>query len=186
MVTEFRGFFTNLQILKPSRKKQRPGDLFVARPADRTYVFGRVIRADALWTLRDPEYRGDDARTNLVYVYDYAVTGDEVPHVPGGGVLTRESLLTPPFFLDRLWWSRGYFQTIANVPLGADDVMLQHCFYDLGRQPDRWFDEYNNQVPEPTGPVHDLALPSIGMIDRWISGGLGIDPVGDSYYEQQS
>jgi hypothetical protein len=142
------------------------------------YLFGRVVRSDALWTLRDPEYRDDDARANLAYVYDHV---SAEPDLPDKAVLSRDSLLVPPFFVDRLWWSRGYFQTITNLPLTDDDVLPQYCFQRPSNK--RYYDEYNNELPGPVEPVGSFALPTIGWIDSKISAALGLHrSLGDPAY----
>lgn len=39
---------TNLEVLKRSRKKPKVGDVFAMRPPGGKYLFGRVIRTDAM------------------------------------------------------------------------------------------------------------------------------------------
>ena len=172
MVTEFRGYHTNIQLLKVSRKKQRPGDVFVLRVADDKYLFGRIIRDDAQWAL------GDHDRVNLAYVYEHV---SAVPTVPDHVLLGRESLLVPPFFVTGLWWSRGYFQTLENIPLVRDDVLPQHCFLKWSNG--RYYDEYNNELSGPIEPVGRLSLPNIAAIDSKLSLALGIPEVDYSKYE---
>ena len=38
----------NLRILTPSRKRLKVGDIFVMQVLDKGYLFGRLIRTDAL------------------------------------------------------------------------------------------------------------------------------------------
>ena len=52
---------TNLQILAPSRKAPKAGDIFVFHPKGRGYFFGRVVRTDAKM-----RYMAD---SNLVYLF---------------------------------------------------------------------------------------------------------------------
>ena len=174
---EFRGFATNLQLLKASRKKQKPGDVFVLRIADEKYLYGRIIRNDALWTLRDPGYRGDDARANLAYVYDHVAVEPEPLDL---AILSRDRLLIPPFFVDGLWWSRGYFQTMFNAPLAESDVLPRHCFQRPSSR--RFYDEFNNELDDPIEPIGSLSLPTIGWIDSKLSVALGIPEVDYSQY----
>jgi hypothetical protein len=177
MVTNLRGQLTNLQLLKPSRKKQRPGDLFAMRPRVNTYVFGRVIRTDALWSIIKEPFREPWDFINLAYIYNHTSETSGIPE--DLSVLSPDNLLVPPQFLDRLWWSRGYFETITNIPLDEErDVLRQHCFQDgaPGKWVDgpRYYDEYNNRLPGPVEPVGELGLPNIGLIDRIVCDALGI------------
>lgn len=172
MVSEHRGVRTNLRILEGSRKKPRVGDLFVLHIASEVYVFGRVVRDDALWTLIDPEYRSEDHRANLVYIYDHVSPSGEVPDF---SKLQPSRLLIPPLFVDRLWWSRGYFQALGNYPFSEGDVLTVHCFKNAFNR--RYYDEYNNELPGPFEPVGHLALPNIGWIDVKLSRALGIAEV---------
>ena len=173
MVTEFRGFSTNLGLLKASRKRQRPGDVFIMRIAGDNYLFGRVVRNDALWALADPDCRDDDATANLVYIHDHVTPVPELPEVTS---LSRDRLLVPPLFVDGLWWARGYFQTVTNIALSSGDVLPQHCFLRLSDG--RYYDEYNNVLAGPVEPVGRLSLPNIASVDTKISRALGIPEVG--------
>lgn len=186
MVIVSRGVPTNLQLLKTSRKKQQPGDVFVLRIADDKYLFGRIIRNDALRTrASEPAMAGEDARANLAYIYNHVAADSSLPEM---AALSRDRLLIPPFFVDRLWWSRGYFQTIINVSLAESDILPQHCFLwrialGGGRFVERYYDEYSNELPERAEPVGSLALPTIGWIDSKLSVALGIPDVDYSQYE---
>ncbi len=56
----------NFQVLRPIRKKLRPGDVFAMRLPDGWYLFGRVIPTEARWTHAPAEESGT---VNLVYVF---------------------------------------------------------------------------------------------------------------------
>ncbi len=70
-------------------------------------------------------------------------------------------------------WSRGYFEILANVPLTADDVLVQHCFRSASRG--RYFDEHGNELPGLAEPIGDHGLYSFRTIDDQVSDALGID-----------
>jgi Immunity protein 26 len=53
----------NLRILKPSRPKLQPGDVFTFSPAPERFLFGRVILADL------PKRRAPMPTANLIYIY---------------------------------------------------------------------------------------------------------------------
>lgn len=53
----------NLRVIKPSRKKPRPGDVFAMQLPDETYMFGRVVGAE----LEPPQ--APMPLSYLIYVY---------------------------------------------------------------------------------------------------------------------
>jgi hypothetical protein len=108
----------NMVRLNPSKRKLVNGDIFVFKMSEHPYIFGRVIRTDALWA----HY----AHAYLIYVYNsFSDSKHDIPP------LLPTNLLLPPILINRLGWSRSYFETIAHRPLTADDVLPQHCFKTL-------------------------------------------------------
>lgn len=158
---------TNIQILKPSRKQVQPGDVFAVGLPDGTYLFGRVVSTNAQWTLAvgaDPAI--------LIYLYrDRSGT----KALPDRSAIRPDRLLVSPILTNRLPWSRGYFETLANVPLERDDVLLQHCFLSASRG--RYYDDDGNELAGACEPVGDYALHSFRTIDDQISDALGIPKV---------
>lgn len=153
---------TNLKILQPSRRRLRPGDLFVLQPDDR-FCYGRVIRTDA--------FAGPSmSDANLIYLYRPRA---ETSTAPERSALSPHDLLVPPAMINRLPWSRGYFQTIAHWPLEEDEVLEQHCFRD-GRG--RHLDEFRTVLPGPVEPVGTYGLHSFRSIDDLVSRALGLPP----------
>ena len=149
----------NLAVLKKSRRAPQEGDIFVVRPPDGQFLFGRVIDTNA-------KPFGADFRGVLIYIYR-ARSSVKTP-VPE---LLRGQLLLPPKMTNRLPWSRGYFERLENRPLSAMDRLSQHCFKDtLGG----YRDQAGNVVPGPVEPVGLFALSSYRTIDDAISEALGI------------
>lgn len=146
---------TNLQVLKRSRREPEVGDVFVALPPDDLYLFGRVIRTDALGPME----------ALLIYVYDLRSPTKEIPEQ-----LSPERLLTPPAFTNALGWKHGRFETRDNVPLRPDDLLQQHCFYAAGR----YYDEDGQTLAEPTEPCGIGGVASYRMLDDRISDALNI------------
>ncbi len=149
----------NLGVLMKSRRPPREGDIFVMRPPDGQYLYGRVIDTNAKpFTV--------DFRAVLIYIY--RARSSVMTPVPE---LLRGQLLIPPKMTNRLPWSRGYFQHLENRPLSAMDRLPQHCFKDsLGG----YRDQAGNAVPGPVEPVGLFALSSYRTIDDAISEALGI------------
>lgn len=158
---------TNMLALKPSRKKPKTGDFFAAQPAEDMFVFGRVVSTEARWSLAD-----DAAPANLIYIYQ-VTSGEKV--LPDRSLLRPENLLISPVMTNSLPWSRGYFETLANTPLAADDVLSKHCFVSAWRG--KYFDEHGAEMSGPIEPVGDFGLHSYRTIDDELSDALGIPRV---------
>lgn len=103
---------TNLRVLRPSRTKVHQGDVFAMLLPDDLYLFGRVILADL------PRERAPMPGAYMVYIYRHRALSKE----PDAAALDPEDLLLPPLFINRLPWSKGYFETVARWPLTPDDV----------------------------------------------------------------
>jgi hypothetical protein len=156
---------TNLRALKPSRKKPKAGDVFVMQTPDDDYLFGRVITAEAAV--------GPMTGCILFYVFR---TRSAVKKLPDRAELAPSRLLLPPLMTNRLPWSRGYFETVGQLPLEPGDVLKQHCFR---RSSGQYYDEANHELPGPVEPVGDWALHSYRTIDDQVSDALGFPRVPD-------
>lgn len=157
---------TNLRVIRPSRRPLRPGDVFRVLLPDELYRFGRVIRTDARWTCAEGA-----GPVNLLYIYRYASSTDDMPP---RSELRPDKLLIPPVLTNRLGWSRGYFDTVDNIPLDDDDVLSVHCFKSSVYRDTQFFDEMSNALPGPTEPVGTHGLGSYATIDDSISDAVGI------------
>ncbi|NJC85784.1 hypothetical protein HC030_25010, partial [Planosporangium mesophilum] len=152
---------TNIRVLKPSRRRLTPGDIFVVGLPDETYIFGRVIRVDI------PEECAPTPRSNLIYIYRHRCRSK----VPELAQLTPDRLLVPPLFTNRLGWSRGYFETVASQPLTPADLLPVHCFRTWTGA---FVDDAGNRLPAERQPCGDFALWSFRGVDDQISKALGI------------
>lgn len=153
---------TNMQVLKPSRKAPKMGDIFVCRPAGRGYFFGRVVATDA--RIRTME--------NCILLYVFAIESD-AKQPPER--LSAMQLLIPPLMTNRLSWSRGYFDTVAHRGFEPGERLPVHCFRDLFfKEYPRYWDEYNHELPQKREPCGGYGLDSYRTIDDAISKALGI------------
>jgi hypothetical protein len=148
----------NLAVLKKSRRAPQVGDIFVMLPPDGRYLFGRVISTDA-----NPLGVGGAI---LYYVYRVRSIEKSPP-----AQFDRTALLIPPGMVNRLPWSRGYFEFVENRPLAADERLEQHCFKDSRGW---YFDELGERLADPTEPVGTFGLQSFRTVDDRISAALGI------------
>jgi hypothetical protein len=148
----------NLEVLKRRRHVPKAGDVFVMKPPDGRYLFGRVISTDASGALG----------VGCVLLYIYAARSVAKSPVPD---LLRGQLLIPPVMTNRLGWVRGYFEHIENQPMRAMDRLRQHCFIDSRGW---YFDENGTRLAGPTAPVGCWGFDSFRTIDDKISDALGI------------
>jgi hypothetical protein len=160
---------TNLRVLQPSRKKLRAGDVFAMQMPDDLYLFGRVISTDAVSGF------SFSASAILIYVFR---TRSEVKAPPRREDLRPDNLLVPPILINRLPWSRGYFETIDHRPLEDDEVLAQNCFWDVALR-GQYFDEKGHELPGPVEPVGRYGLNSYRTADDKISKALGFERVPD-------
>lgn len=105
-------------------------------PSDDLYLFGRVIRTDALGPMS----------SLLIYIYDYRAETKEPP-----SQLSRDRLLIDPTFTNRLGWNHGRFEMVESRPLAPQVRFDTHCFHTLGRyQNEDW-----NRLPGPVDPCFE-------------------------------
>ena len=150
----------NMRMLRPSRRKLRPGDVFALKPGE-CYLFGRVIYTDMPVGPMGPG-------SNLIYIYD-ARANTETPAL---AALVTNRLLIPPQIINRLPWSRGYLMTVHHADLQPGDVLLDHCFFDPARRRHVGLDGKPRDADfEPCG---SWGLNSFASLDDTISQALGI------------
>lgn len=165
-VSDVAGTSTNLRVLQPSRRKPAVGDVFVMQLPDGRYVFGRVIKTDAQSGFGPPN-------AVLIYVYRERY---ETKTPPEPSELSPDRLLISPLMVNRLPWSKGYFETVASWPLSSGDVLDQHCFRDWTG---KYFDDQGNELPGPIEPVGDYGLHSYRSVDDQVSDALGLERAPD-------
>jgi hypothetical protein len=146
---------TNLEFLKQSRKQLKPGDIFVLKPKGRDYYYGRVISTTADCGFGPPK---------AVLVYIYNATSKNKCDIPA---LDKKNLLIPPVMINRLGWSRGYFETIEHKELTIDDVLKVHCFWSRAKEV--YINEKGQQLDEPHEPIGFYGLSNYRVIDDRIS-----------------
>ncbi len=155
---------TNLRLLKRSYRQPLPGDVFVMQLPDDRYLFGRVILADI------PHDESPMPGAYLIYVYRHL----SVTKTPDFAALCPNQLLIPPEFINRMPWTKGYFETVASRPLEKSDLLPQHCFL---RHTGKYVDETGTELPSRVEPCGEWGLGSYRMLDDLISDALGIPRV---------
>ena len=151
---------TNLQIFSRSRKQPKAGDVFAMQLPDDRYVFGRVISTEA--------HAAPAMPGGVLISIDR--TRSEAKEVPSVEEMRTDRLLVSPIMTNRLPWTRGYFEPLANIPLADDDVLAQHRF----RRWDGCYDDENlSELSRSVEPVGDYGLHSFRTIDDEVSDALG-------------
>jgi len=157
---------TNMQVLKPSHKRLVAGDVFRVGLPDASFIFGRVIRVDL------PRESAPVPGANLVYGYRQRIDSSE----PDLAALTPDELLIPPLFINRLPWSRGYFETVLHLPLKRTDLLAQLCFR---RSNGTYLDENGEPLRAERQPCGTWGLNSFRTFDDEISEALRIPLVSE-------
>lgn len=156
---------TNIQILKRSRKKPEVGNIFAMQLPDDTYIFGRVVGAELYPPLAPMPL------SYLIYVYDLRSPRKQ----PDLDALQPGRLLLPPVFINRMPWTKGYFENVAHQEMSPHLLLPQHCFWDVARS--RFVDERQNPLPREVSPCGDWGLVSYRWLDDQISDAVGIPRV---------
>jgi len=158
---------TNLTVLKPRQKPPERGDIFVMQLPNGAYLFGRVVFANV------PQERAPMPGAHLIYIYDRR---SQTPQ-PLPSQLRPGRLLIAPIWTNALAWTKGYFQTIRNQPIGDFDLLREHCFFmvPLGSAASgKFVDETGKEVGRRSDPCGEWALASYRWIDDHVSDALGI------------
>ena len=154
------------RVLQPSRKRLAAGDVFAMGLPDSGYLFGRVISTSARWAMAE-----GSGTTNLVYVFSHR---SESMAMPDRAHLRIQELLIAPQLINRLGWSRGYFQTVGHLELVDGEVLPLHCFRSFSSRRPRWFDEHANELSGPVPPVGVWGVGNYRTLEDEVCGALGI------------
>ena len=124
-------------------------------PPDGLFLFGRVIRTDAMGPMK----------ALLIYIYEDRAPTKDPPASP-----SPSRLLIPPTFTNRRGWTHGVFETVEKRPLDSGDVLSQHCFYAAGR----YYDDDWQPLTQKSEPCGVGGLQSFEGLDDSVSDALGI------------
>jgi len=109
--------------MKKSRKAPREGDVFVVQPFAGIFYYGKVIQTNI---------SSQDSCVNgmlLIYVYDRLSRSKDIPDDLDCG-----KLLIAPTIVNRLGWSRGYFETICNFPVTDRERNVSFGFWSFQKK----------------------------------------------------
>ena len=149
----------NMKRLKRYRKKLLPGDIFVLQIQEATFHFGRIVATNCRVRVAEGGI--------LIYVYN--TSSSDKTDIPS---LSKHDLLMPPTMTSREPWTHGYFNVVASRHFEEGDLWTPHCF--LSRWDNRYYDEYNHQLPERREPCGHYSWSTIMGLDKGVSRALGI------------
>ncbi len=151
-----------LRIQQPSRKMPKAGDVFRMHLINGKYLFGRVISTEAC--------HGDVPKLLLLYVYNYLSDDGHAPEL-----LRKEDMLLPPKITNRQGWLKGYFETVQQRSLEAEEIFERHCFESkMFNGSSRYFDEYDNPLSQRLEPCGSRSVAGYSSMDNDIARALGI------------
>ncbi|PTX47371.1 immunity protein 26 of polymorphic toxin system [Melghirimyces profundicolus] len=143
--------FDLLVKMNPSRKRPKPGDVFVIQPKKGVYYYGRVIRTKM--PNKNPMMRG----WNLIYIYKVPTEKIVMPDQ-----LNERGLLIPPKIVNNQGWLKGYFQTIGSIPLQEEDYVKDYGFWDAFTK--TFVDEEGNKLDFKPKMYSDYGVGSYGSV----------------------
>lgn len=162
---------TNMAVLKPSRKKPRPGDLFVVNMRGKRWIAGRVIHLDCRMMSSEVGHEP------LLYFYKVPVSNPQSLRPP-----FKPDLLIAPIITNFLGWKHGYFMTVGNWPFEEGERFARHWFVN-SYYPLKWgdpqavyCDEYGSDVGQPPAGYmgRGAGLCSYRAIDDHLSEAIGM------------
>ena len=137
--------FTYLIPIKKSKKAPQQGDVFVVQPFQNIFYYGKVIQTNIY---------SKQSFVNgmiLIFIYDKMST---TPKIPCN--LDNSNLLIAPTVVNRLGWSRGYFETICNIPITDRERNISFGFWDFLKK--RFVDVEGNVLDRKPDYYTDFGL----------------------------
>ena len=115
--------FTDLIPMNKSRKYPKEGDIFLVQPFLNVYYYGKVIQTQI--------QSGDSFVNgmNLIFIYDKCTGDQSIPED-----LNDADFLISPIIINKLPWSRGYFETIGNVQVTEREKSRSYGFWSFQKK----------------------------------------------------
>lgn len=98
-----------------SRERPKEGSIFLVQPFFNVYYYGKVIQTHI------------QSRDSCVY--DKCATDQSIPED-----LNDAGFLIPPVIINRLPWSRGYFETIKNARVTEREKSMSYGFWSFQKK----------------------------------------------------
>ncbi len=113
------------RVIKKTRDKPKEGDVFLVRPREGIYFYGRVHKTEIEHIANDTFINGK----NMVFIFENKTTSLDLSEYSPN----YDKILVGPEIVDDSYWRRGFFFTIANIPIDEYEKNLDYGFYSFGR-----------------------------------------------------
>lgn len=148
-----------LKVIKKSRSIPKVGDVFLVSPREGIYFYGKVLVSNIVRKVPDSFVEGK----HVVFIFKGNTHGKNIDkYMPD-----YSNLLIPPAIVGDEYWKKGYFHTIANIPLTEEEKKLDFGFYKLHFK--------GNFFCKETGELLDKEPKILGMHGITTISGIGLE-----------
>jgi len=114
-----------LKVIKRTKYKPKEGDVFLVSPREGIYFYGRVLKTKIKHLTNDTFVDGK----NVVFIFKCKTRVlDLSNYIPN-----YEELIIGPVIVDEIYWRKGFFYTIANIPIDDHEKELDYGFYSIAK-----------------------------------------------------
>lgn len=147
--------FTELIVMKKSRKKPVVGDVFVIQPKENHYYFGKVIETNIQG--KNLNFQG----MNLIYMYNCLSHDKEIPDN-----LDECEFLFSPTVVNFQGWLKGYFETVGNQSVTVKELNVDYGFFDDFETQDKFYNLEGERTSHKPKFLDFVGLSSYGYVGR--------------------
>ena len=112
-----------LRVIKRKRKRPQEGDVFVLSPRENVYFYGKVLKSNIETVDNNTFIEGN----NVIAIFNCKTRDISLDNYKPN----YDDLLIRITIVDYNYWTRGYFYTIANIPLNDYEKNLDYGFFDI-------------------------------------------------------
>lgn len=104
-------------MLRKSKQIPKVGDVFVLSYNDGEYYYGKVLESFEKW----------DTKVQVIVIFSEVMKGISIDKCS----FNYDKLLLSPRIVFDGYWEKGFFQTIANIPLTNEEKNLNYGFFKM-------------------------------------------------------
>ena len=112
-----------LRVIKRKRIRPQEGDVFVLSPREDMYFYGKVLKSNIERIDNNSWMEGK----NVIAIFNCKTRDISLDNYKPN----YDDLLIRITIVDYNYWTRGYFYTIANIPLNDYEKNLDYGFFDI-------------------------------------------------------
>ena len=114
----------NLKVLRRVKKPEiKDGDIFVCSINGEVFYYGKVLQANIVFK-KNVEWR--DENSHLIFIFRTKTAKKDLSNF----FPNYNQLLVGPKIITDGYWRLGYFETIGNIPLTAEEKSLDYGFFN--------------------------------------------------------